>query len=315
MPARYGNDSSDRARVGVEEIPTQDKTDIYKEEHTDLAFDLIHKIQIKARNSAAFLSKQFEYYSKIRVGRRCSCWNILKDTPSSHCKACFGEGIVGGFEKMGYKSEVLDVTFANSSSINVVPYFQDQTSPTCLGLAPNALYGILTFPIWLQSFAKSVEQLRLVASQTGIDAYIQQGGTVYDLDLKNLELVSMSYRKFNVVVEFSRQSLKAEIPKLSLAYLRFQVIDKTTFTGDVPKHDQSKVISDLGVVEQYASRNLWMDALSVKDVSPDDFITELETGKRWKITSVNPNYQSHRLMSWDCNTRYIQDYENYLLVP
>jgi hypothetical protein len=64
--------------------------------------ELIPRIAKKSANAANVAPHWMELFSRLRVGRRCSCFEV-EDDASGACKICFATGVVGGYQKRDNK--------------------------------------------------------------------------------------------------------------------------------------------------------------------------------------------------------------------
>ena len=119
---------------------------------TDHKIDHIHdivrdqlapRIQTKSANAVLTDRRYFLYYRRRRTGRRCSCF-LTETSPENQCPICVGTGIVGGFDKFGTITEILDYTTPNLIMVNVEPNFKEDTRPVYLKLIDGKDEGYIT---------------------------------------------------------------------------------------------------------------------------------------------------------------------------
>jgi len=86
--------------------------------NTDHKVDAVHQVikeqlapRIAQKSANAVLSdrRAFFYYKRKKNGRRCSCFGN-ETSPDSDCLVCYGTGFVGGYDKYGTHSEIIDYT-------------------------------------------------------------------------------------------------------------------------------------------------------------------------------------------------------------
>ena len=136
---------------------------------TDAKIDHVHdiirdqlapRIQTKSANAVLSDRREFLFYRRKRNGRRCSCYET-ETSPDNQCPVCIGTGIVGGYEKHGTITEVLDYTTPNLVMVNVEPNFDEDTRPVYLRLQENAQRGYVEGVLPIKNNIGKVENFML----------------------------------------------------------------------------------------------------------------------------------------------------------
>ena len=131
--------------------------------------------RIKVQNQIAVQGQgiRFFLFNKLFVGRRCSCFKI-ETSPSNHCSACFGTGTVGGYTKHGTHLDVLDVTYPQIKSVNVLPNYMANEKPAGFVLIDKATSGYLEARINLKPNIGILDDFTVRHRITSLDFAAQQ---------------------------------------------------------------------------------------------------------------------------------------------
>jgi len=284
---------------------------------------VLPQIARRSQASADTVPTKMRFFRKKTTGRRCSCF-FWSTAPRSTCRTCFGEGVVGGFEKLGYREEVIDITRLDVRAVNVFPRFDKQTAPVRFSLTQNAALGFfeVDVPLFpnhgvLDAFRADYtvqpdRQVRLFlrAPSDGSTWHEVTAQTYADLITARLGEAKLSFR-----AEFSRVSPDAPLPELDAIYLRYQTGTMTELSVEVNRTAHALTADEMGLFDAYEDQDAFLDG-RVKVITTEDFFEEIETGRRWKVKKANPGFALGTTFEHSLTLRYIQDYkERYKLVP
>lgn len=264
---------------------------------TDQKVDHIYEIisgqlapRIKTLSANAVLSDRrlFYYYFRKRTGRRCSCF--ASDTsPESQCPVCLGTGIVGGFEKYGTKTEVIDFTTPNLVMVNCEPSFDLDTRPVYLRLKDGYDFGYVEgqFPI-LNNIGK-IDTFMLFQPifnhGTRLIAIDPLGNEAVISECKQLEPF-LAFDRLRIRIEFTKGDAR---PLMSHFMLRYMTQENLIVHGDIPTSDQDLILSNTGLFDAYQEISIFFDAVTVTQFNNEDVLYRLEDGRRFKVVTVNDN--------------------------
>ncbi len=304
----------------------QPPRDDYVPDGTELKQDHPHSIarawllpRIAARHHRAVktIKTKVFFYSKIRAGRRCSCYDI-EVSPASICRACFGTGIVGGYLKHGTELFTLDVTFPNVRGVNVLPSQDRKAKPTPFALIKGATFGFVEFTVPLGTNVGKADAflpITKVPENGTLDAFLKGPA---DGEFVSFTDDAFRQRLFNpsltVRVEFQRANALNESPKLSCLHVRYQRIRDMQVTVNIPRTERSQLLTDQGLTDSWQAQHFWTDNL-LKSITTEDFVAEIGGSVRWKIHVVQDLAPEGQLLSWDIDTRLVHPYEPYSFVP
>lgn len=272
---------------------------------------LVPRIDEKNKRAVQTVRTSLHFFSKMRAGRRCSCWTV-DSSPDTLCFACYGTGIVGGFEKYGTHLEVIDVTHPNTRTLNVLPDFSRKTKPIYFTMVPGSKYGRIITRVQLSTNVGQVDVvkgIREAPAGTELKSYIQ-GPTDPEPVLFTRE--SLEQRLANpwidVRVDFHRPSVLSMSPKFGLFYIRYKRLEDITVLANIPRTQKSNLLAEMGVTDDWQHQMFFMDS-TIRSITTEDFVISTSNGTRWKINVVNESNPEDYLLSWDLDTRLVQVYE------
>lgn len=279
---------------------------------------LIPRIAANNRKANETVPTELFFFQKIRAGRRCSCFTV-EESPNSLCRACFGQGIVGGFSKFGTALEVIDVSRPGVRTSNVIPDFSTKTKPFHFALIEGAKFGFIEVDVpigtpnpgrlddyFMQSVVKEGGTLRTFIQSPADQSPVEFSETALQQRLVNSTIM---FR-----VEFSRLSVLTPSPRLGSIHVRYNRIENLTVIGNVPRTAKSVMLDELGVFDDWQPQHFWLDN-RIKSITTEDFFVQVDGGVRWKVNSVQHFDPAGNLLSWDLDTRLIQDHEPFSKVP
>jgi len=283
---------------------------------------------VKERNMSVVDTDKvlFHFYQRLLSGRRCSCWGI-EAGPDSLCTACWGVGLVGGYNKFGCLTEIIDVTSPSTVMVNVIPDYSLQMRPVPFSLLGTATKGYIVTDIPIR---KNVGIVESIDTYTGnleegnsliFEIYDQTGVRWLTLNHENLESL-LTQNKLTMRITFKRINPEINLPLLNNIYIRYRIREDITIKADVPTYSESKTLAEFGIFESINTISPWLDS-TISVVTPEDFMvvkstdkaSNLEEGQRWKVTEVKSNRPSGILISHDLTCRLVQGYDNYTRIP
>lgn len=316
MPARIYKPRNDA---------TAEKLTIKRDTSQTLAKELLLP-RIVERNQSALsvVPTPFLFFSKLPQGRRCACWQAY-DSPQSDCKVCFGQGVVGGFERYGCQTEVFDVTHPKISLLNVLPDYASETAPSRFSLINTAVYGEIRGEIRIPqpNLGLNLLQLRMWEHQArneepgSIEAYCKTPSEEEYISLTREAIEArITSPSLQLLIKLSRPSPTACLPVFEQLRLRVSLIpeEKQVINVNLPREQEAYALEELGIVDMFGSVNFWLDN-TLKRITTEDFFVSLRNNRRFKPVEVNPSQPHGILLSWDASCRFIREYENYLAVP
>lgn len=279
--------------------------------------ELIPRIAKKTQNSINVAPHWFELFSRLRTGRRCSCFEATDDA-SGACKICYATGVVGGYQKRGTRLEVFDVTMSNALMLNVAIDFASVTRPLSFKLRETAVYGEMDWYVDLIQNVGIVDTFQVLKSVPGgsaVDVYVRTGNeTVYTLasDTEINKRLSSTRLYFRAVLR--RATPKSPVPRLVSIRFSYRVQPTAAIRIDLPLQTYSMVLEEFGIVNSFSSQSFAADN-TVKNFTTEDFLYDCDEGALWKIIEVSKNNPMGVLTSWALTTRVIHPFEPYRMVP
>jgi hypothetical protein len=279
--------------------------------------ELIPRIAKKSANAANVAPHWMELFSRLRVGRRCSCFEV-EDDASGACKICFATGVVGGYQKRGTALAILDVTSIGILMANVAIDFASVTRPRTYKLRDTAVYGELDWIVDMQSnvgMLDTFQVLKHAPKGSAVDVYVRTGAeTAYVLATETEIVRRIHSSKLYFRVLFRRSTPKAPIPRLIGIRFSYKVMPSTAVRVDMPLQTYSMVLEEYGITNSFSSMQFFADN-TVKSYTTEDFFYDTQQGGIWKIIEVNKNDPLGILTSWNLTCRIVQPFEPYRAVP
>jgi hypothetical protein len=256
-------------------------------------------------------------FQRIRVGRRCSCFDIAA-SPTSQCRVCWGTGVVGGFNKWGTNLWVMDTTHPNVRSCNVIPDYTEQTTPRRFGLVAGTSRGYVEARFYPETNIGKIDAtLTLAEIPPGgdIQAFIRAPGDTSWIDFTNAAMEQRLTNKWiDVRFTLERPAPSAPSPMLAALYFRYRRQQDCTLLVDVPRNENSIMLGELGVVDDWRTKKMFVDN-KLRTLTTEDFFAELAAPDRWKVISVNEYAPEKLLIFWDLDARVIHQYEAVNQIP
>lgn len=279
--------------------------------------DLVPIIARKSQNASNVNPLYFEYFQRIKTGRRCSCYDVESE-PAGICVVCFGTGIVGGYNKRGTKTEVFDVTYPNVSCANTTPDYGQNTRPVFWSLIKSSVFGTLDFEVDIKQNLGVLDLLEVKDYQpvgTVISYYLRSPSeSAFSVLTEEALRLRLGQKRLYFRVEMRRVSPQAPLPKLVSIRIAYRLILNTALRVDLPRVEETLTLEELGVYQSFSDQTFWLDN-TLKNVSSEDWMYNTLDGTRWKIKGVSDNKPLGRLTSWDLTARLVGTSEPYYKVP
>jgi len=278
---------------------------------------LAPRIAKLSRNALNVMPFPFEFFQRVRTGRRCSCFAV-EDDPAAQCVICFGSGIVGGYLKRGTRLWVLDVTSNNVKAVNVAPDYRRMTRPTGFSLVETAVYGYMETEIEIGQnigILDSLEVKATVKPNSFVEPYVKSPSDEDWVPLTPEALRRrLGFRRLGLRIVFRRQGPQDAIPSLAGIRISYTVLPNSTIRVDLPRVTESRTLEDFGIYESFSSQTFFLDA-TIKNITTEDFFYNVMDGTRWKCIEVKANVIAGVNTSWDLVCRLLQTYEPMQGVP
>jgi len=285
------------------------------------------KQEAKQRSNALEVDvREFMYFRRRSSGRLCSCMLGGENSPHEHCMICYKTGFVGGYDKYGTRTEVVDVTFPDIVLVNIHSNTEDSTRPTFFKLDDGAKQGKISALVPLRSSAKYVDALEIYDNAESLEG----AGSVSVVCREHGSALWVPFTSTNVTqilatettgmleleVTIKRRSLNVPSPLFSHVYLRYGLLPKqrTIIKLDIPRNIETITMLEYGYEESFGSLSLFADN-KVQTYSINDFLYYTNKGKYWMLTEVQPFNALGINVSFDLTARHVQPFEVVTSVP
>lgn len=272
--------------------------------HDIIRDQLAPRIQTKSANAVLSDRREFYFYRRKRNGRRCSCFET-ETSPDNQCAVCIGTGIVGGFDKHGTVTEVLDYTTPNLIMVNVEPNFNEDTRPVYLRLNENAQKGYVEGIIPIKNNIGKVENFMLYQpifnKGTKVIATCPLGNSREIKEPFDLEPF-LAFDKVKIRIEFTKIDQR---PIISHFLLRYKIKDEMIIWGDIPRSEEQYAGIETGIFETYKELTIFFPYRPILKFRNDDVLYRCVDGRMFKIVIANENIVANILTSTDVTARYL----------
>lgn len=287
----------------------------------------IVKQEAKQRSNALEVDvREFMYFRRRSSGRICSCMLGGENTPHEHCLICYKTGFVGGYDKYGTRTEVLDVTYPELVLVNVHPNTEDASRPTFFKLDDGAKSGKISALIPIRSSAKYVDAIEVYDNAesmegTGSVTVVcrEQGAATWVpftatnvTQILALETTGM----LEVEITLRRKSVSIQSPLFSHLYFRYGLLPKsrTIIKLDIPRNIETITFLEYGFEESFGTISMFADN-KIQTYSINDFLYYTQKGKCWMLTEVQPFNALGINVSFDLTARHVQPFEVVTQIP
>lgn len=300
---------------------THTRTDHLSETVRDIGTELVLQVAQMTDNAISVDRRWFYYYKRKTVGRRCTCVQGEQQTRDGLCGICYGTGIVGGYDKYGTATEVIDSTYPGAVSLNTT--IQPDPRPSVVVLDSQSRKGSFQVRVPLRSNASYVDNIT-VDSTPGVSFLMRaDSASVWTtLTSKNFT-AALSGKYVDVQVVLERQTLTEPAPIFKKLFIRYGLlpVSEIQIPGDIPPNTEAVSLEEYGFNEQFGTISVVMGSAGhgrtskITTFSHDDFLFYVERSRHWKITEVKPNYALGVFTSFDITARWVQDFEVYKRFP
>lgn len=279
---------------------------------TDQKIDAVHQVietqlapRIATMSKNAVLSdrREFYYYQKKNSGRRCSCF-LSQASPQSQCPICFGQGVVGGYEKYGTKTEIIDFTAPDLVMVNVEPNLNEATTPVYLRLKDgyDAGYIEATIPIMANICEMDTYFLSQPLYNRGIKIFIMDNGQAVPIIKAEDFDVYLGGSSMRVRLEFQKLDAK---PLITHFMMRYKLQKDLLVYGDVARSSEFLQSSQFGLMDIYEEIPIFFDGRRISTYKNEDLLFRVIDQRKFKIVSISENVVASVNTSYDVRARYI----------
>lgn len=272
--------------------------------HEIVRDQLAPRIQTKSANAVLTDRRYFLYYRRKRTGRRCGCF-LTETSPENQCPICIGTGIVGGFDKFGTITEVLDYTTPNLIMVNVEPNYTEDTRPIYLKLMEGKKNGYIEGILPIKNNIRAIDNFMI------FQPIFNRGTTIFAIDPNNNQaeikdradlIPFLAFDKVKIRIEFTKID---ERPLVSHFLLRYQIKEDMQIWGDIPQSEQEPTSTDFGQFEMYQEIGIFFPYRPVLKYRNEDVLYRISDGRMFKIVMVKENIVANVLTSTDVRARYL----------
>jgi len=273
---------------------------------------IVPQIQRHQHNSVTFDRRDIFYYFKKIQGRECSCTKE-NNVAEGKCPICFKTGWVGGFDKFGTQTEILDITH-RFNSVNLRGDYTQR--PVSLGLDKDSIYGMAIFNMEVRQNTKELDLLQIIDFRpdgANIVYSIFDGINWVGLTEDTLT-AQLGQPNLQIKVEFTRLNASIPAPRLTCIRIRYNLRNKLELNSDWPHPKNSRALSEYGIFNQWTTAEVNLDNI-IPVVTPEDWIYRSDRNERWKIIESDRNDPLQLNIGWNLTARLIHAFEIYAKFP
>jgi hypothetical protein len=314
------------------------RTDHYGNKVHYMAEDMMRRARKMMHNALDVDVRPFWLYIRLKNGRRCSCFSGSNVEPNGECQTCFGTGFVGGYEKFGTHSELIDPS-CRYNAVNVYSEISNNGTIPCIQLCDTATFGYLETSIEIGNNRGEVDYYREyysgVNSSARIKVFVKPSNSHYSYSESSDKIIEdflkEGFRKLDFKIEFSRSNLSCPSPKLYNVWVRYRIRpekdrpehpgESYTLKCDIPPAQTTETFDQNGGSNSmFTNLTVVTDPMVYNNYTADDCLYELgeyNNGKelRWKIYQVEKLSQVNSLTSTKLETTLVMDYEPFNKFP
>lgn len=291
----------------------RDKRDLRTDNpsNTDHKIDAVHqtvkeilapRIAQKSANAVLTDRREYYYFKKRTMGRRCSCYQE-ETSPEATCPICFGTGIVGGYDKYGTDLKVIDATYPGLFLYNIEPTFEENPRPLFFRLIDGAKKGFLEFDLDIGKNALRMEHMLIGQPKFNKSTLLEVLSPVAKVITKMEDFDELlQYEKLRIRITLFSEETR---PWFSHFYFRYQIQEQISVVGDQANTQVSPELDQFGVYEAFNEIPIFWagDHLSLYDT--EDIIYRVQDGQRLKIVEIKHNLVANTLTSIDSMARFL----------
>ncbi len=271
-------------------------------------------------NAVSSVDKRDVYFFRKKTfGRVCSC-AMGTSSPSKNCRICYGKGFVGGYEKYGTWTEVIDYTLPEIEFVNVEPAHDLNVVPTLFRLKSGAKKGVIKATLRLRKNAGYCDAFQIVDSTengNSVEVLVREVGTTSWIEATTQNMTTLMHsEQLEFKVTLARRSASFETPYFSHIMLRYGLLpyDKLTLPVDIPRNTEGISMLDAGWDESFGSLSVFMDN-RVHTIQNDDMLFFPEKNRWVEVTEVQPFHAVDTVLSFDVTCQFVQKYHSVYNVP
>ncbi len=270
--------------------------------NTDAKVDAVHQVikeqlapRIAQKSANAVLSdrRAFFYYKRKNNGRRCSCFG-QETSPDSDCSVCYGTGYVGGYDKYGTHTEIVDYTkpYVFTSGVQ---FDHDNRTVGFSGSAGAFIEADIDFP----RNSRGVDTFYL-----GVDYTEKFKITVIS------PIVKVITKPTDLEQILNLGSMRIRIEFLKDAYfqflmIRFRVKEENIVYADIANNFAAPSLDGFGEFESLSEIPMTFAGASMSMIDNKDILYRLEDGAKLKVTSATKNMVAGTLTEVTVNARFL----------
>lgn len=247
--------------------------------------------------------REFYYYQKKSSGRRCSCFGS-QSSPDAQCPICYGQGIVGGYEKYGTQTEIIDYTSPDLIMVNVEPNLDEDTSPVFLRLKDGYDHGYIEVNLPVRANIGKVDTYFLSQPlfNRGVKIFVMDGPLATPIQVATDIEPFLSDPSIRIRLEFEKLDTK---PLITHFLLRYKLQEELLVYGDVARSSEYLQSSQFGVMDIYEEIPIFFDGKRVSTYKNEDLLFRVQDQRRFKIVSISENRIASINTSYDVRARYL----------
>lgn len=279
--------------------------------NTDAKVDAVHqvvkdmlapRIAQKSANAVATDRREFFYFKRRTMGRRCSCFQE-ETMPEATCPICFGTGIVGGYDKYGTDLRVIDATSTDVFLYNMEMTFEENPRPLFFKLVDGAPEGYMEFDLEIGKNALKMEHMLVGQPKFNKSTKLEV--------LEPVQKVIEHMNDFNELLGHEKLRVRITVydeesrPWLSHFYFRYHIQDDLLIFGDQANTMVSPELDQFGVYEAFNEIPIFFAGKCLNLYDTEDFIYRLQDGQRLKIVDITRNVVANTITSIDTTARFL----------
>lgn len=261
--------------------------------HEVIRDQLAHRIAQKSSNAGMSDRRAFFYYKRKTNGRRCSCYGD-ELSPDSDCGVCYGTGFVGGYDKYGTITEVIDFTRQKTFSYNTRLDYDART----IGFAGNE-GSYVEFSLNLPKNSKEID-----AFHFGVDKQ----------EAFQLEIIS-PFQKIIKSKDDLKDAIGIEVRArvnflkrdcyFQYLIIRVSVLEDILVYGDCANYTSAPSSEMFGEFESMQEIDITFTGKYMNVVGNRDILYRLQDGAKLKVTDNNKVVVSSVLTSVNTRARFL----------
>jgi len=283
----------------------------------------------KEENSAfAMHSVYCCYYHKLKNGRPCTCrydrlevdvertaedkaivlsdflLNVPQLVPDGDsCPICLDTGFVGGYERTGTFSIVLDPTLAHNTTAGVR---LEKSKPYVF--RPSNVSGDITWTITIPTYFTNVTDVAIRWDEEPEEWSVKLDNVTLTEDL--LE----DSKGEEVTIKFSMTDGSNKAAGMYCIFLVFNVSDSYLISSNFP-NIETTLTGDMNIVNDITSpQSVYFDD-AVGDCLTTDLFLDTRWNKLWRVVSLETNAPYENIIDRKTQSRIVRDFEKHLMIP